>query len=76
MLTPKEHLKHKMYFTNRTLPDYLLSRYSTQNFGTGNYSSKIQENLYDSGSRTESTMFGQMDTPFYYKLGARIPFNR
>ena len=27
-----------MYFTNRTLPSYLLTRYSTQNFGTGNYS--------------------------------------
>ena len=24
---------------------------------------------------TESTIFGQVDTPFYYKLGARIPFN-
>ena len=31
-------INNKMYFTNRTLPDYLLSRYSTQNFGTGNYS--------------------------------------
>ena len=28
----------KMYLTNRTLPKYLLTRYSTQNFGTGNYS--------------------------------------
>ena len=27
-----------MYFSNRTLPKYLLQRYSTQNFGTGNYS--------------------------------------
>ena len=44
-------------------------------FGTGNYSSKIQETLYDSGAMTESTIFGQVDTPFYYKLGARIPFN-
>jgi hypothetical protein len=44
-------------------------------FGTGNYSSKIQETIYDSGSMTERTIFGQVDTPFYYKLGARIPFN-
>ena len=27
-----------MYFTNRTLPYYLLTRYSTLDFGTGNYS--------------------------------------
>ena len=27
-----------MYLTNRTIPEYLLTRYSTQNFGTGNYS--------------------------------------
>jgi len=27
-----------MYFSNRTLPKYLLQRYSTENFGTGNYS--------------------------------------
>ena len=44
-------------------------------FGTGNYTSKIQETLYSSGSLTESTIFGQVDTPLYYKLGARIPLN-
>jgi hypothetical protein len=27
-----------MYLTSRTVPEYLLTRYSTQNFGTGNYS--------------------------------------
>ena len=31
-------VNEEMYFTNRTLPKYLLQRYSTQNFGTGNYS--------------------------------------
>ena len=31
-------ISEEMYFTNRTLPSYLLTRYSTQNFGTGNYS--------------------------------------
>ena len=31
-------VSEEMYFTNRTLPRYLLTRYSTQNFGTGNYS--------------------------------------
>ena len=44
-------------------------------FGTGNYSSKIQEIFNDAGSITESTIFGQVDTPLYYKLGARIPLN-
>ena len=44
-------------------------------FGTGNYSSKIQETFYASGTLTESTIFGQVDTPLYYKLGARIPLN-
>ncbi len=33
-----EQIGEKMYLTNRTLPRYLLTRYSTQNFGTGNYS--------------------------------------
>ena len=31
-------INNEMYFTNRTSPEYLLTRYSTQNFGTGNYS--------------------------------------
>ena len=44
-------------------------------FGTGNYSSKIQEIFNDAGSITESTIFGQVDTPLYYKFGARIPLN-
>ena len=33
-----KQIGEKMYLTNRTLPKYLLMRYSTQNFGTGNYS--------------------------------------
>ena len=33
-----KEIGEKMYLTNRTLPKYLLTRYSTQNFGTGNYS--------------------------------------
>ena len=44
-------------------------------FGTGNYSTKIQETLYSGSSVTETTVFGQVDTTVYYKLGARIPFN-
>jgi len=31
-------INNEMYLTNRTIPEYLLTRYSTQNFGTGNYS--------------------------------------
>ena len=31
-------INEEMYFSNRTLPKYLLERYSTKNFGTGNYS--------------------------------------
>ena len=27
-----------MYFTNRSLPNYLLKRFEAKNFGTGNYS--------------------------------------
>ena len=33
-----KEISQEMYLTNRTLPRYLLTRYSTQNFGTGNYS--------------------------------------
>tara|TARA_B100000965_G_C19542478_1_gene736227 strand:+ start:72 stop:1442 length:1371 start_codon:yes stop_codon:yes gene_type:complete len=32
------NINEEMYFSNRTLPKYLLQRYSTKNFGTGNYS--------------------------------------
>ncbi len=31
-------INNEMYLTNRTIPEYLLTRYSTQNFGTGIYS--------------------------------------
>ena len=31
-------ISNEMYLTNRTTPKYLLTRFSTQNFGTGNYS--------------------------------------
>ena len=31
-------IANEMYLTNRTVPEYLLNRYSTKNFGTGNYS--------------------------------------
>ncbi len=31
-------ISEEMYLTNRTTPNYLLTRYSTKNFGTGNYS--------------------------------------
>ena len=34
----KTKVSENMYFTNRTLPYYLLTRYSTLDFGTGNYS--------------------------------------
>ena len=44
-------------------------------FGTGNYSAKVQETLYAVSSTTNSTIFGQVDTPLYYKIGFRIPFN-
>mgnify|MGYP000138178802 CR=1 FL=1 len=31
-------MKNEMYLTNRSLPEYLLTRYEAKNFGTGNYS--------------------------------------
>jgi len=31
-------VNEEMYFSNRTLPKYLLQRYSTENFGTGKFS--------------------------------------
>ena len=44
-------------------------------FGTGNFTAKVQEKLYSiSGIRT-GAVFGQVETPLYYKLGFRIPFN-
>ena len=44
-------------------------------FGTGNYSAKVLEELKNPGSVTTSTVFGQVDSPFYYKIGFRVPFN-
>ena len=43
--------------------------------GSGNFSAKIKENLKTEISETHATVFGQVDKPFYYKIGARIPFN-
>lgn len=45
-------------------------------FGTGNYSAKVKEELTKDSITTFGTVFGQVDKPFYYKFGARIPFNR
>ena len=44
-------------------------------FGTGNYSAKVKEELAADSIKTFGTVFGQVDKPFYYKFGARIPFN-
>ena len=44
-------------------------------FGTGNYSAKVKEELVTGSSRTYGTVFGQVDKPFYYKFGVRIPLN-
>ena len=44
-------------------------------FGTGNYSAKVKEELVTGSSTTYGTVFGQVDKPFYYKFGARIPIN-
>ena len=44
-------------------------------FGTGNYSAKVKEELAADRIKTFGTVFGQVDKPFYYKFGARIPFN-
>ena len=33
-----QDISNEMYLTNRTLPEFLLSRYEAKNFGTGNYS--------------------------------------
>ena len=44
-------------------------------FGTGNYSAKVNEELISGNNTTSGTIFGQVDNPFYYKFGVRIPFN-
>ena len=44
-------------------------------FGTGNYSAKVKEELVTGNSTTNGTVFGQVDKPFYYKFGVRIPLN-
>ena len=33
-----QEITNEMYLTNRSLPEYLLTRYEAKNFGTGNYS--------------------------------------
>ena len=43
--------------------------------GSGNYSAKIKEHLKAESSETRATVFGQVDKPFYYKFGLRIPLN-
>ena len=44
-------------------------------FGTGNYNAKITENIFTNGSLTNNVLFGQVDSPFYYKFGFRVPLN-
>ena len=44
-------------------------------FGTGNYSAKLKEELISGDTTNYGTIFGQVDKPFYYKFGVRIPFN-
>jgi len=44
-------------------------------FGTGNYSAKVKEEIVTGSSTTYGTVFGQVDKPFYYKFGVRIPLN-
>ena len=42
--------------------------------GTGNYLSKIEENLVDSGGANNySVVFGEVLEPYYYKWGIRFP---
>ena len=33
-----QNISNEMYLTNRTVPEFLLTRYEAKNFGTGNYS--------------------------------------
>ena len=44
-------------------------------FGTGNYSAKVKEELSTGNTTTHGTVFDQVDNPFFYKYGVRIPFN-
>ena len=44
-------------------------------FGTGNFSAKVKEELKIENSSTNATVFDQVDRPFFYKFGVRIPFN-
>ena len=44
-------------------------------FGTGNFSAKVKEELKTELSSNNATVFDQVDKPFYYKFGVRIPFN-
>jgi len=44
-------------------------------FGTGNYSAKVKEKLTTGSNTSSGSVFGQVDKPFYYKFGVRIPFN-
>ena len=43
-------------------------------FGTGNYLSKVEENLVESdGTNGYSVVFGEVLEPYYYKWGIRFP---
>tara|TARA_B100000686_G_C16429492_1_gene781341 strand:+ start:113 stop:772 length:660 start_codon:yes stop_codon:yes gene_type:complete len=44
-------------------------------FGTGNYSAKVKEELKTDSNTSYGTVFGQVDKPFFYKFGLRIPLN-
>ena len=44
-------------------------------FGTGNYSAKLKEELKIENTSANATVFDQVDRPFFYKFGVRIPFN-
>jgi len=44
-------------------------------FGTGNYSTKVKEKLVSGTTTNYGTIFGQVEKPFYYKFGIRLPFN-
>tara|TARA_Y100001970_G_C14249173_1_gene870506 strand:+ start:3293 stop:3943 length:651 start_codon:yes stop_codon:yes gene_type:complete len=42
-------------------------------FGSGNISAKVKEQLITEELETNATVFDQVDKPFYYKFGVRIP---